>query len=448
MEQQTVTTPTQNGDGDAARAAHHDEQLIPTDLPKPGNITIAIVAVVFVLLLAALFVIGWIPHHHRAEEARADAQERQTGVPVVTIARPKSSAATKDVVLPADVRPNQETAIFPRASGYLKTLKVDLGDRVEAGQLMAEIDTPEVDAQLAESKATLEQSKAAVGKAAEDMDLAKRTFERFQDLVNRDTGGVTQQELDEKRSAYNQSVASVNAAKATVVANEAAVQRLTVLQGFEKVTAPFAGIVSARNFDVGALLSNNGNKELFRIVQSDPMRVFVNVPQTYATQVRNGNPAHLTVRNYPGRKFEGTVARWAGAIDPNTRTLPVELHFPNPDGALVAGMYGEVRLGVTEDQPLLTIPTSALVFNAEGLRVAVVTDGKTHFKPINVGRDLGTEIEITSGLSADDQVVTNPGTRIGEGSPVQIFTGDQKDAGDQKMQNAERKPSSARDAAG
>jgi membrane fusion protein, multidrug efflux system len=400
------------------------EHALPTDLHQPRTSTVLAVLLVFVLCLAGLFLLGYFPHRQAELLAHNDAADAAADLPIVGITRPHQASATRDLTLPCDIRPNQETSIYPRANGYLKKLYVDIQDRVTEGQLLAEIDTPEVDAQLAQSQGALEQSQARLKSALALNELARRTAERYQDLKRLGTANVTDQELDEKQSAYLASQGAVSQARANVIAAQADVQRFSVLQSYEKVTAPFPGIITARNFDLGALLnpaSTSPGKELFHLVQADPMRVFIHVPQNYATDVTSGQPAWLTVRNYRGREFTGTVARSAGALDPATRTMLLELHFPNSGGDLLAGMYGQARLSLTRLRPVLTIPTSAMIFNATGLQVATVQGGNAHFQPITVGRDLGTELEILSGLAPDDQVIANPNERLREGSPVKVM---------------------------
>ena len=401
-----------------------DEHALPTDLHRPRTTTVLAVLLLFVLLLAGLFFLGWFPHRRAELLAHNDAADQSADLPVVGVARPRQTATTSDLSLPCDVKPTQETSIYPRANGYLKKLHVDIQDPVTEHMLLAEIDTPEVDAQLAQSQGALEQSRARLASAQATNDLARRTVERYHDLKRRGAASVTDQELDEKESAYVQSQGELAQARANIIAAEADVQRLTVLQGFEKVTAPFPGIITARNYDIGALITpgNTGpGRELFHLVQNNEMRVFVHVPQAYATDLTDGQPAWLAVRNYPGREFTGRVARSSGVIDPTTRTLLLELHFPNPAGALLAGMYGQARLGLSRQRPVLVIPTSAMIFNAAGLQVATVRDGRAHFQTITVGRDLGTELEVLSGLTPDDQVITNPGERIRDGVAVQVM---------------------------
>ncbi|HEX3358117.1 MAG TPA: efflux RND transporter periplasmic adaptor subunit [Tepidisphaeraceae bacterium] len=413
----------QQDDRDQPQPQHDDHDQIPTDLPKVSTGSVFIAGVVIVIAFIALFIIGWIPRHHRKVEAEKDAQQQQDTRPMVETTQPTRQNKGFDLVLPADVRALQETPVYPRTSGYLKRWLVDIGDQVKEGQLLAEIDTPEVDAQLNQSKATLEQTKANVLKAQADMKLAQVTLQRYLDAQKQSPGSVTAQDVDEKRSAYDDAASGLEQVKASVVAQAADVTRLTVLQGFEKVVSPFGGVVTARNYDNGALLSAGNTAagaELFRIQAIDTLRAFINVPQSYSTSIKIGQDGFLTVRNYSGKEFKGVVMRSAGALDPTTRTLRFEIDFPNKDGLLYAGMYGQARLKVTPDQPPMIVPTSAVVFDSEGTRVGVVEDNKFHFKKVTLGRDFGTEIEVASGLQGDEQIVKNPGTRTVEGTEVRL----------------------------
>jgi RND family efflux transporter MFP subunit len=406
----------------AQEGGHEDPEGIPANLKKPHALTVIAVAAVFAALLGGLFYMGYVPHKKAEHQAAKDAEEMADSGTLVAVAKPKVADGAKEIVLPCDLRPNQDTLVFPRASGYLKKLYVDIQSRVEKDQLLAEIDAPEVDAQLLQAQAALKQSKADANKAQADLELAERTLTRYRNA--RVTGTeVSQQELDERETARHQAEAAVAQAQANIAAAEANVQRLQVLQGFEKVTAPFAGVITARNFDVGSLLSPTGGRPLFQLQQSDTLRVYVNVPQVYATDLKTGQEAKLTVRNYPRRTFTGKVVRRAQAINSNTRTEPFELEFANPDLALVPGMYGQVQLAVTSAPKALLIPVSAMLFNAQGTQVAVVQEGKVHFQRVTVGRDLGTDLEVIDGLTPDMQVVTNPGERLAEGVEVQVDTG-------------------------
>jgi RND family efflux transporter MFP subunit len=315
----------------------------------------------------------------------------------------------------------QDTSIYPRASGYLKRLLVDIGDKVKERQLLAEIDDPEVDAQLRQAEANLVLAQANYKKAQDDANLAETTLKRYE---NAPPGGITQQDLDERRAALQTALATVEATQASIKANQATVDRLTAEKNFQKIIAPFDGTITARNFDIGALLmptTTPGARELLRIEETDMLRVFVNVPQPYVTSIKIGQQASLNVRNYAGKEFTGTVTRTAGALDPVARTLRYQIDVPNKDGSLYAGMYGQVRLPVTAQTPPILVPTSALVFDSAGTRVWVVELGDVaRSKKVEVGRDYGTDVEIASGITPDERVVANPGTKLSDGAPVTV----------------------------
>jgi membrane fusion protein, multidrug efflux system len=411
----------QHNHGHAGKAAL-DEHDLPTDLPKPSRWVVAIVGVAAVLLLVAVFVIGWVPHEQGLTQINKDAEATATEVPVVEAIYPKQSSPENDLFLPANVQAWQQTALFPRALGYLASWTYDIGSHVKKDDVLAVISAPDVDAQLRQNRANLETGIAAVEKAKADVTIAKNTYARYQQWMNT-TAGVSQQDLEDRKNAYEDAVAIEHQTEANVDALKAAVQQLEVQQSFEKIVAPFSGIVTARNYDNGALLSpsNTTAKEMFDMAETDKLRVFISVPQTYASAITTGQAkAYLTVRNVPGREFEGIVARSAGAVDPNSRTMNVEVDVLNPDGLLSPGLYGTVRLPITTPHPSLIVPTSALVFDAKGLRIAVVKDDTVHFTDINAGRDFGTTIEVTKGLAATDQIIDNPGEQIADGSKVQV----------------------------
>ena len=406
-------------------------------LPRIDGKAVALFVLASLVLLAALFLIGWVPRSHRLAQLREDAAAAGAAMPIVSVNKPEVQSPTTVLELPGDTCALQETDIHPRANGYLKLLHADIGDHVQAGQLLAVIDTPEIDAQLDQAKAALSQAKAALAqvqaqivKAAADRDLAQGTYDRYAAYAT--SGGVTKQQLDERHStldqakaAYSVAEAAAGAGQAAIEAAQADVRRLTDQQNFEKVTAPFTGTITQRNYDVGTLLSatNTGpGGQLFRLAQDDPMRVFVNVPQAYIGLVKPGVPAVLTVRNYPGRKFTGKVVRSTDELDPATRTLRFEIHIDNTDHALFPGMYGQVHFDLHQDQPLLTVPSSALLFESEGLQVAVVRHGQAHFQRIEIARDLGTKVEVSQGLQGSEDVVIDPGERLAEGVQVQVLS--------------------------
>jgi RND family efflux transporter MFP subunit len=379
---------------------------------------IAVAALVAVALLAGAFALGFAPRRARLEKLARESAERDDR-PRVEVEKPKKNPAPPELRLPGDVRAMQQTVLGARAVGYLKKLHADVGDHVEAGQLLAEIDTPEVDAQLVRARADVTLAKATVVKTQRDLDLATSTLERWSGFAEK--GGVTPQDLDEKRSAKAQAAAALEASNASVAAAEAEANRLAVLQQFEKVTAPFAGTITARDLDVGALVAgdlNGKGRELFRLEQVDVVRVFVDVPQPDATSIKIGGTAVVTVRNYPGREFTGKVTRNAGSLDPATRTLRCQVEVANQEGLLLPGMYGEVRIAVTSDHAMLTIPSSAFVFDADGTHVWVVENGRSQRKEVAVGIDFGTALEVVRGLSGEEDVITNPGERLGDGIEV------------------------------
>jgi RND family efflux transporter MFP subunit len=384
---------------------------IPTDLPKIGKKTLTIVAAVIVLAIAAVFVGGFWARHERIKKREGMAKEFRDTPPVVQVVKPKATQRSFELKLPADVRAYAATALYARTNGYLASWKVDINDRVKKGDLMAVISAPDTDADLEQAEANLNQQQV-------NFTLAAATNQRYVGLI--DTQGVTQQQLDQFRSAMEQ-------AKASAVSAGAAVDRLKALVGFERITAPFDGVVTARNYDVGALVSASSTgpgQELFDVVEDDWLRVFVNVPQAYAMLIRYDQPVALVLeRNYPGHRFSGLIKRSAGSLDPVTRTLRTELDFKNDDPAyrIFAGMYGEAIFEMKRERAVLTIPTSALLFEADGKLVAVVDRGsKVHFQKIVPGNDFGTEIEVISGLNGDERIVANPGSNLAEGLEVTV----------------------------
>jgi len=448
-EQQPQTAqPSHDGNGNGADTAPHGthrhahamgSDALPHDLPKPGTFTVVLVALLFVGLLAGLFVIGWFPHERAAQQAQSDATEAAGGKPAVSAARPHIEPSAKDITLPADLRANQQTALFTRANGYLKQWFFDVGAQVKKDQVLAIIDTPDVDAQYAQGQANMLQAQANVSKANSDVDVALTDYNRYLKTQKESPGSVNQEDVDTKKAAYEDAAAAQKVAVAAVAADQADLNRIGVIQGFEKITAPFDGTVTARNYDVGAMLNPNttaAGSEIFDVADTSIIRVYVNVPQPYATQMSLGQKCYLEVRNYPGREFTGVVSRQSGALNLATRTLQFELDFQNADGQLYAGMYAQARLPVAQSEPTLTIPSSALVFGPAGLQVAIVKDGKTHFQKVTAGRDMGVEIEIATGISADDEVVGNPGERLSEGGDVQVTYTDQPAPADQTARAA------------
>jgi len=419
----------------APEAPAHEDAVDESTLPKIRWWSVLAAVVVAAAALAKLYAMGAGPRHERSEEARTVAATYDPR-PTVDVVKAKRGETAFDLRLPADVDSMQQTAVFARTNGYLARFTVDVGDRVSAGRVLAEIDAPEVDAQIVWARAAVDVAKANVAKARVDLELSETTLKRFEGFAA--SGGATAQQLDEKRSAAAQTKSALAAAEANVVLAAAEVKRLETLQGFERVAAPFDGVITARNYDVGALVgpsSGSAAKELFRLERGDVLRAWVNVPQAYVESAKVGAKAYLSVSNWPGREFAGAVARTSGVLDPSTRTLRCEIDVPNPDGTLFAGMYGQVRFPVTTQRPTLTVPTSAPTFGASGPTVWVVAADRVHARKVALGRDFGAEIEVLDGIGADDDVVKNPGERLLDGLEVRVaarVTADAKPADDKR----------------
>jgi RND family efflux transporter MFP subunit len=429
MERNQATTtsapinPHPPGNGNGA-SSDHDEH-IDLNVPKPRPMWVVLAAVIAICALVALLLTGWIPHQRNERELNADAAEAANPPVAVNVTKPHRAPAVVKIDLPGTLRPWQEVSIFARTTGYLKKYNVDISNEIEAGKVMAEIDTPEVNEELAQSQAALQQAKAAVIRTSADRDLARTTLQRF--VAMKETQSVTPQQLDEKKSALDVAESQVQSAVANVAAAEATVRRLTEMQRFATVVAPFSGVVTGRAYDVGSLISANPTnidvKPMFKIAQNDILRAFVNVPQSAALQIKKGMEVQVTVRERPGRVFPGTVMGTTNYLDPATRSLLTEVKVQNPrepDGtfALLPGMYVQAGFTIKRDSPPLVVPGPALINNASGTQVAVVSEGVIHFKKVEVGQDFGTEIEVVGGLDGDEQIVANPGERVVEGVAV------------------------------
>jgi RND family efflux transporter MFP subunit len=372
--------------------------------------------------LAGLLAAGMLPRLERQTALDTESAALRDAPPRVNIVLPRRAQAESELILPGDSQAIHETAIHARTNGYLKRWLVDIGDRVKANQLLAEIDTPEVDHSLREAEATLAQAKATVLLAESRRELARVNLSRSRALAAR--GAATNQELDETRAQMKVADATVEAALADVTAKEASVSRYRDLQAFQKVYAPWDGVITNRNVDPGSLIavgSGSDGREMFRLAQTDKLRVYVNVPQTYVSAIRVGQDAQILVREYAGRPFVGKVVRTAGAVDPTSRTLRTELQVPNDDQALYSGMYVQVKFRLTRETPPLLVSANAILVDAEGTRVAVLRDGRSvHYQAVELGRDFGPDVEILSGLTGNEPLVANPGESLPEGARVDV----------------------------
>ena len=360
------------------------------------------------LVIAVLLVVfGILP---RIQARTALRQETlRMAVPTVAVVQPKRSAPAQEIVLPANVQAFADAPIYARTNGYLKRWYVDIGSRVKEGQLLAEIDTPEVTQQLRQARPDL-------GTAQANLNLSKITADRYQGLLKTDS--VSKQESDNAAGDHKPKQAVVQSAQANV-------KRLEELQSFQRIYAPFSGVITARNTDVGALInsgssSGNGN-ELFHITQPDKLRVYVSVPQIYSQAAKAGITADLTLAEFPGRRFQGKLVRTANAIDPTSRTLLVEIAVDNPTGQLFTGSYAEVHFKLPTPTTSLILPVNTLLFRSEGLRVATVGQGqKVELKQITIGHDFGSEVEVVAGLNGNENVIVNPPDSVVEGEAVRI----------------------------
>src|ERR1700683_5506014 len=401
----SVHTPSLPKQPDETHPVHPEIEPPPDRPPAPaGKGTILVGAVLLVLITA-----GVVTFLNRNTEANALAKESEaTAVPTVAVVHPQRETGTDGIILPGNVQAFEESPIFARTNGYLLRWYKDIGSKVEKGELLAAIDTPEVDQELSQARATREQIRAALG-------LAKISADRWANL--RKTDSVSQQEADQQASGYQQALANLAAADANV-------RRLQELESFKNVYAPFSGVLTKRNVDPGALINSGAQaagRELFDIARVDPLRVYVSVPQAYAPTIKVGMKATVALQEFPGQKFLGTVVRTADAIEPATRTLNTEVDVPNKDGKLLPGSFGQVHFATGSSVPRITIPVNAMLFRAQGPQVAVVDqDGKVHLRAINIGRDFGATLEILGGLEVSDQIIINPSDSLEEGQQVHV----------------------------
>jgi RND family efflux transporter MFP subunit len=363
----------------------------------------------FFLAVLALAIVGAITLLQRHAQYQALAEETETlAIPTVAVIHPSLENSQEDLVLPGTLQAYVESPIYARTNGYLKKWYKDIGSRVSKGELLADIDTPEVDQQLSQAKADLATAQANVN-------LSRITAQRYAELIK--TEGVSKQEVDNAAGDY--------AAKQAIVASaQANVRRLEEFESFKHIYAPFSGVITRRNVDIGTLINagNTGASQLlFTLAQTDPIRVYVSVPESDAPSIHAGLGAYLDLAQYPGRKFLGKVVRNAEAIDPSTRTLLTEVDVPNKGGELLPGGYAQVHLEVKVSGARLQVPVNALLFRAEGLRAVVVgADHKIHLQPLTIGRDYGISLEVLQGLKPDDWIVLNPPDSINEGQLVKV----------------------------
>jgi len=380
----------------------------PADQEQPRTKGSRIFTILFVVVIV-LVILGAFTLFQRHTQYQALAKETETlAIPTVAVIHANVESAEEDLVLPGAMQAYVESPIYARTNGYLKKWYHDIGSRVRQGDLLADIDTPEVDQQLSQARADLNTSQA-------NANLSKITAARYQELIK--TDGVSKQEVDNAVGDLEAKVASVKSAEANV-------RRLEELESFKHIYAPFSGVITKRSVDTGTLI-NAGNggasEQLFSLAQTDPIRAYVSVPEAYAPSIRAGLGAYLELTQYPGQKFQGKVVRTAESIDPGTRTLLTEVDVPNHNGALLPGGYAQAHLQVKVTGARLAVPVNALIFRSEGLRAIVVdTNHRAHLRAITVGRDYGTTLEVLQGLAASDWIVLNPADSLDDGQEVRV----------------------------
>jgi len=405
---------------------------------RPSTITLVLLALMLGVLVVVGFFVGYLPRQQREAVLAAESKESGVTLPPVNVSRVTRSPDRSQLVLPGNIQAVTEAPILARATGYIKKRYVDIGDRVKAGQVVAEVEAPELDQQMLQATATIEQVKSSVqqaeaailqGKANEN--LARLTAGRMSNLLGR--GVISKQDNDNAQAQYAAQQANVEALsraaaamRSSVTAAEANLARLTQVKTYQTVRAPFDGVITLRNVDTGALV-NEGSTLLFRVAQTGSLRAYINIPQAEADAVKVGQRAEISINELPGRKFTGTVARTSNALDPTTRTLLTEVQVPNPEGLLMPGMFAQVDLTMPRKYPPLVIPGDTLVVRSDGPQVAVISpDGTVHFTRIEIGRDFGDRIEVLSGLEEGQQIAGNPSDEVREGVKVKAVAAPEK----------------------
>jgi RND family efflux transporter MFP subunit len=396
------------------------------DLPAPAVLSktrLAIVASIAGGLLGAAFLVGYLPRRHERAALEERAKTSDAALLRVEVIAPKVGLSHHALALPGSVQALQETVVYSRADGFVRRWLVDIGDVVESGQLLAELDTPELDQQLDQARAQRAQAGAAILQAQANRDYSKTTVERYQPLTQQ--GVTSQQDLDQRQAQAAVDVANVKVAEANVAAQDANIRRLGQLKGFARVVAPFAGRVTSRTVEVGALVTAGNASPLFKIATTDPARVFVQIPQDVAPSVHTNLPAKVTVREYPTRTFDGVVTRSSGELALGSRTMTTEIRVPNADSALLPGMYAQVSLDLPYAHSVFEVPATAVMNDAKGMRVAIVGPGDVvQLVPIVVERDTGASFEVSSGLSAGDRVVKLASPALFDGRQIEVAASD------------------------
>jgi RND family efflux transporter MFP subunit len=407
---------------------------------RPSAVSLIVIALLLAVLIVVGFFVGYLPRQRREAVLAAESKETGRTLPVVNVSRVTRSAANSMLVLPGNIQAVTEAPILARATGYIRKRYVDIGDRVKAGQVVAEVEAPELDQQILQAHAAIDQAassvqqaEAAIQQGRANENLAHLTAGRMSNLLGR--GVISKQDNDNAQAQYAAQQANTEALvkaaaamRSSVAAAEANLARLNQIKTYQTVRAPFDGVITVRNVDTGALV-NEGSTLLFRVAQTAALRTYINLPQADAESVKVGQHAIVSIAELPGRKFDGIVTRTSNALDPATRTLLTELQVRNADGALMPGMYAEVDLTVPRKFPPLLIPGDTLIVRSDGPQVAVVNaDGTVHFTRIQLGRDYGDRLEVISGLVEGQRLAVNPSDEVREGVKVSPVAAPEKAA--------------------
>jgi RND family efflux transporter MFP subunit len=407
-----MTQPTRH------ESPHHEGEGFDPAPHRPTARGLTLAAVAGGAVLATLVALGAVPRSLRAAALEQEDVVAAAVVPRVQVARAQRAASGAPVVLPGTVQPLQETAMYARANGYVRKWNVDIGAPVKKGQVLADLDLPDLDEELRQARAAVKQAEAAIAQAKSQLGFARATNERFTALVA--TGVVSRQLTDQYSSEYEVQRANLEAAQAALGSATANVHRIEDLRAYGSITAPFDGVVTMRAAEVGQLVvSGAQGQPLYKVAEDDVVRVFVHVPQLFAGGVAVGMDAPTSIREAPGRPFHGKVTRTSRELDTATRALLVQVDIPNPDGALVSGMYAKVSFDVKRQDAPVFVPATAALIDASGTRVATVRDGAIRWRKVEIAGDLGDRLAIATGVDEGDSLVLSPSGRLAEGEPVQ-----------------------------
>lgn len=409
-------------------APENDESPRPSsdlgfELPPPAKMTHTRAVALFalaVVVFGGAFVVGWMPRH-KAKAALAEDAKSGNGLLRVEVIAPKPVNSDRAIALPGTIQPLEETTLYARANGYVRKWMFDLGDVVKEGDVLADIDTPETDRELAQARAEAMRAAASVVQAKATSDKADKDLARAEELAKQ--GLLSAQDLDQKKADAAVGKANVKVAEAAAAAQSANVARLQQLRSYSQIVAPFAGTITMRTIERGALVTAGTGTPLYKLAATDTVRVLLSIPQNIAPSVKLGMPAKITVREFAGKTFEGKVAHSATALDPATRTMLTEIRVPNAEHTLLAGMFVNVALSLPTPHKVVEIPSTALLTDAKGVRVATVDgSGKIHLVPIVIERDTGPTIEVASGLEGSEKVVKLASAELTEGRPIELAT--------------------------